>query len=34
MKSAADPFEISIDGRIRMQCRMDVAMALSSVLVG
>jgi hypothetical protein len=29
-----NPFELLMDGKIRMQGRMDVAMALSSVLVG
>jgi hypothetical protein len=29
-----NPFELLMDGKIRMQGRMDIAMALSSVLVG
>jgi hypothetical protein len=29
-----NPFELLMDGKIRMQGRMDVAMALSSVLLG
>jgi hypothetical protein len=29
-----NPFELLMDGKIRMQGRMDVAMALSSVLIG
>src|SRR5258706_16164093 len=29
-----NPFELLMDGKIRMQGRMEVAMALSSVLVG
>jgi putative sterol carrier protein len=29
-----NPFELLMDGKIRMQGRMEVAMALSSVLIG